>query len=91
MNRFFEKNGIEFDIDVIKTNLLFLNNADLTAELAKTDWYIVRSIDSTSQKEIPQSIVDKRVAARTRHSSVEGEINNAASVDDLKQIYTNYL
>jgi hypothetical protein len=56
MNRFFDKDGVEFNIDVIKANLIKLNNADLTDALSKTDWYIVRSVDASSQKEVPQGI-----------------------------------
>ena len=91
MNRFFEKDGIQFGIDVIKNNLITLNNADLAAALSKTDWYIVRLADASSQKEIPQAIMDQRLAARTRCATIESEINTSASVDDLKQIYTKYL
>ena len=91
MNRFFEKNGIEFDIDVIKNNLLNLNNADLTAALSKTDWYVIRSLDTSSQKQIPQAIAEQRLAARTRCANIESEIVAAISVDVLKQIYTEYL
>jgi hypothetical protein len=91
MNRFFDKNGVEFGIDVIKANLIKLNNADLTDALSKTDWYIVRSVDASSQKEVPQVIADQRLAVRTKCAAIENEIVAAVSVDELKQIYAKYL
>jgi hypothetical protein len=91
MNRFFDKDGVEFNIDVIKANLIKLNNADLTDALSKTDWYIVRSVDASSQKEVPQVIADQRLAVRTKCAVIENEIVAAVSVDELKQIYAKYL
>lgn len=91
MNRFFEKDGIKFDIDTIKANLKTLNNADLAYTLNKTDWYVVRAVDVTSNKDIPQSVIDARTAARKQCVNVENEINNATTIKELEQVYNSYL
>ena len=44
-----------------------------SAELSKTDWYIVRNADTGA--EVPQSIKDERAALRTKSDSIEAEIN----------------
>ena len=91
MNRFFEKNGTAFEINVVKDNLKKLVVADLTAALSKTDWYIIRSLDSTSQKSVPSQISEQRLAARTLATTLESKIDEAISIDKLQEIYTSYL
>ena len=91
MNRFFEQNGTALEINVVKDNLSKLVAADLTAALSKTDWYIVRSLDSTSQKSVPPQISEQRLAARTLATTIESKIDDASSVSELQEIYTIYL
>jgi hypothetical protein len=91
MNRFFEQNGTAFEINVVKDNLRKLVSADLTAALSKTDWYIIRSLDSTSQKSVPSQISEQRLAARTLATTIESKIDAAGSISDLQEIYTSYL
>jgi hypothetical protein len=91
MNRFFEQNGTTFEINVVKDNLKKLVNADLTAALNKTDWYIIRALDSTSQKSVPSQISEQRLAARTLATTIESKIDKASLISDLKEIYTIYL
>ena len=91
MNRFFEKNGTAFEINVVKDNLKKLVAADLTAALGKTDWYIIRSLDSTSQKIVPSQISEQRLAARTLATTIESKIDEAGSISELQEIYTAYL
>ena len=43
------------------------------SELAKTDWYIIRKADNGT--EVPQEIVEARVALRELSDTVESEIN----------------
>ena len=91
MNRFFEKNGTALELNVVKDNLKKLVSADLTAALSKTDWYIIRSLDSTSQKIVPAQISEQRLAARTLAITIESKIDEAGSVSELQEIYTAYL
>ena len=91
MNRFFEKNGTAFEINVVKDNLKKLVAADLAGALSKTDWYIIRSLDSTSQKSVPTQISEQRLAARTLATTIESKIDEADSVSKLQEIYTAYL
>lgn len=91
MNRFFEKDGTALEINVVKDNLKKLVAADLTAALSKTDWYIIRSLDNTTQKSVPPQISEQRLAARTLATTIESKIDEAASVSELQKIYTSYL
>ncbi len=91
MNRFFEQNGTAFEINVVKDNLKKLVAADLAGALSKTDWYIIRSLDSTSQKSVPSQISEQRLAARTLATTLESKIDAAGSISDLQEIYTSYL
>ena len=43
------------------------------SELAKTDWYIIREMDNGA--DVPEDIVDARVALRELSDTVESEIN----------------
>lgn len=43
------------------------------SELAKTDWYIIREADNGA--DVPEDIVDARVALRELSDTVESEIN----------------
>jgi hypothetical protein len=91
MNRFFEKNGTALELNVVKDNLKELVAADLTAALSKTDWYIIRSLDITNQKIVPQQISEQRLVARTLATTIESKIDEANSVSQLQEIYTSYL
>lgn len=91
MNRFFEQNGTAFEISVVKDNLKKLVAADLAGALSKTDWYIIRALDSTSQKIVPAQISEQRLAARTLATTIESKIDEAGSVSKLQEIYTAYL
>ena len=91
MNRFFEQNGTAFEINVVKDNLKKLVAADLAGALSKTDWYVIRSLDSTSQKNVPSQISEQRLAARTLATTLESKIDDAGSISELQEIYTSYL
>lgn len=91
MNRFFEKDGVQFDIKTIKTNLKALNNADLAAALSKTDWQVTRANDPTSQKPIDDVVMSSRQSSRDRAIIVEAEIEKAETYDNLVVIYNKYL
>ena len=92
MNRFFKSiDNVQFTIEQIKTNLLILVNADLKAKLSKTDWYIIRANDSTSQKNIPNEILAERQSSRDLAIFLENEINKADTIIQLEEIYKQYL
>jgi len=92
MNRFFKSiDNVQFTIEQIKTNLLVLVNADLKAKLSKTDWYIIRANDSTSQKNIPNEILSERQSARDLAIFLENEISKADTIEQLEEIYKQYL
>ena len=91
MNQFFEQNGTAFEINVVKNNLKKLVAADLANALSKTDWYILRFLDSTSQKNVPSQISEQRLATRTLALTIESKIDAASSVSELQEIYTNFL
>ena len=92
MNRFFKStDNVQFTIEQIKTNLLILVNADLKAKLSKTDWQIIRANDSTSQKNIPNEILSERQSARDLAIFLENEISKADTIEQLEEIYKQYL
>jgi hypothetical protein len=91
VNRFFEQNGTALEINVVKDNLKKLVSADLTAALSKTDWYIIRALDSTSKKSVPSQISEQRLATRTLALTIESKIDGASSVSELQEIYTDFL
>ena len=92
MNRFFKSiDNVQFTIEQIKTNLLTLVNADLKAKLSKTDWHIIRANDSTSQKNIPNEILSERQSSRDLAIFLENEINKADTIEQLEEIYKQYL
>ena len=92
MNRFFKStDNVQFTIEQIKTNLLILVNADLKAKLSKTDWQIIRANDSTSQKNISNEILSERQSARDLAIFLENEISKADTIEQLEDIYKQYL
>jgi len=92
MNRFFKSpDNVQFTIEQIKTNLLRLVNADLKAKLSKTDWQVIRANDSTSQKNIPNEILSERQSARDLAIFLENEISKADTIEQLEEIYKQYL
>jgi hypothetical protein len=92
MNRFFQsEDGNLFAIEQIKNNLLVLVNADLKASLSKTDWQVIRANDSTSQKNISNEILSERQSARDLAIFLENEISKADTIEQLEEIYKQYL
>ena len=92
MNRFFKStDNVQFTIEQIKTNLLILVNADLKAKLSKTDWQVIRANDSTSQKNISNEILSERQSARDLAIFLENEISKADTIEQLEEIYKQYL
>lgn len=92
MNRFFQnEQGVAFDIDVVKNNLLKLNNADLKAYLSNTDWQIIRANDPTSQKPVNQEVLNGRQQKRKLCENIELKINQSNTIKELEDIYNQYL
>jgi hypothetical protein len=90
-NRFFIfENDVPYSLEEIKTKLFPLINFDLAAALAKTDWQVTRANDPTSQKPITPEVLQERQNARNKAIESEIAINNANSVEELKQIYVQY-
>ena len=61
-----------------------INNfkARIGNELAKTDWYIIREADNGA--DVPEEIVDARVALRELSDTVESEINALTTKKKVK-------
>jgi hypothetical protein len=89
MNRFFEVESVQRPIEDIRGDLLKLNAAKLAGLLSKTDWYVVRAADPSSQKEIPQAMIAERQAHRDNAIAVEGQISSANTYDEMVLIFQN--
>jgi hypothetical protein len=91
MNRFFETNGQPHVVEQIRSDLLYLNKANLAATLVKTDWQVIRAADPTSGKPLPDNVLQEREQYRQRCDQVEMEILAAVSYEELLAIYQQYL
>lgn len=76
-----------------QVNLAQLKAASITelkartqVKFAPTDWAITRSIDPTSKKAIPQTIMDERKAIRDECDAKEAAINAATTAEDIVRI-----
>jgi hypothetical protein len=70
----------------LKTILIRELKEQVANELAKTDWYITRKTEKTTA--VPSAISTHRDAVRTKQSSMETAINNAADTSALETLYT---
>jgi len=70
-----DKSNKSFDKTVSELKEQAINNfkSRIGGELAKTDWYIIREMDNGA--DVPEDIVDARVALRELSDTVESEIN----------------
>lgn len=91
MSRFFETNGQPRAVEQIRSDLLYLNKADLAATLAKTDWQVIRASDPTSGKSLSDDVLQEREQYRQRCGEIEIEILAAVSYEELLAIYQQYL
>ena len=70
----------------LKTSLIRFLKDQVTNELSKTDWYIIRNTEKTT--EIPSAISTHRDLVRTRQATMETQITNAADTPALETLYT---
>jgi hypothetical protein len=89
MNRFFEIENVQRPIEDIRNDLFKLNTAKLAWLLSKTDWYVVRAADPSSQKEIPQEMIAERRAQRENAVAIESQISSATTYDEMVLIFQN--
>lgn len=70
-----DKSNKTFDKSVSELKEQAISNfkSRIGSELAKTDWYIIREMDNGA--DVPEDIVDARVALRELSDTVESEIN----------------
>ena len=70
-----DKSNKSFDKTLSELKKQAINNFKhrIGGELAKTDWYIIREMDNGA--DVPEDIVDARVALRELSDTVESEIN----------------
>ena len=70
-----DKSNKSFDKSVSELKEQAISNFKhrIGGELAKTDWYIIREMDNGA--DVPEDIVDARVALRELSNTVESEIN----------------
>ncbi len=70
-----DKSNKSFDKSVSELKEQAISNfkSRIGSELAKTDWYIIREMDNGA--DVPEDIVDARVALRELSDTVESEIN----------------
>ena len=85
-----EDNGLgtegEVKIEGLKTIKIRGIKKDTAAELARTDWYIVRKADANTA--IPSAITNHRAAVRTKCASMETAITNASNTAAIETLYT---
>lgn len=72
-----------------KTKLIKQLDNHLGMCLVDTDWEIVRASDPTSGIAISNETIDYRENARNLHNSIELQIINAQTLDDLEYIDVN--
>ena len=70
-----DKSNKSFDKSLSELKEQSISNfkSRIGSELAKTDWYIIREADNGA--DVPEDIVDARVALRELSDTVESEIN----------------
>jgi hypothetical protein len=90
MNRFFEIENVQRPIEDVREDLFKLNAAKLAKLLSKTDWYVVRAADPSSQKEIPQAMIAERQAHRADAIAVESQISSAVTYNEMLLIFKNH-
>jgi hypothetical protein len=59
---------------------------DASAELVKTDWYIIRKAEAGTS--IPSAITNHRAAVRTKCAQMETAITNASNTAAIETLYT---
>ena len=67
----------------LKTKRINHFKSIVNSELQKTDWYIIRSVDSGD--DIPSDITDERAELRTQSDTVESEINTLTTKQEVMQ------
>jgi hypothetical protein len=70
----------------LKTSLIYDLKNQVAQELAKTDWYIIRNTEKST--EIPSAISTHRDLVRTRQATMETQITNASDTPALETLYT---
>ena len=65
--------SFENSVSELKEQAISNFKSRIGSELAKTDWYIIREMDNGA--DVPEDIVDARVALRELSDTVESEIN----------------
>jgi hypothetical protein len=72
-----------------KAKLIEMLDNHLGMCLADTDWEIARAADPTSGVAISNKTIDYRENARNLHNSIELQVINAQTLDDLEYIDVN--
>ena len=80
--------GTEGDVKYVglKTVKIRQIKHQASAELANTDWYIVRKADAGTA--VPSAITNHRAAVRTKCAEMETDITNAADTQAIETLYT---
>jgi len=79
-------NGVESTTPGLKTNLIKNLKINVSNELAKTDWYIIRNTEKSTA--IPSNISTHRDAVRTKQAEMETAIINASDTAALETLHT---
>ena len=70
----------------LKTRLIQNLKQEVSDDLSKTDWYIVRKADAGTA--VPSVITTHRAAVRTKAAEMETAITNASNTPALETLYT---
>ena len=72
-------------VEGLKTILIRTLKSQAAGELQNTDWYVIRKADAGTA--IPSAIATHRAAVRTKCTSMEASITNAADTAALETLY----
>ena len=84
-----DEKGIEGEVATrgLKYNLIQTLKSQVANELARTDWYITRNTEKST--DIPSAVSTHRDAVRTKQAAMETAITNAADTAALETLH-NY-
>jgi len=81
-----DKSVGDVKVEGLKTQLIKTLKQQVSNELARTDWYIIRNTEKETA--IPSAISTHRDAVRTKQAEMETAITNASDTPSLETLYT---
>ena len=84
--------GVDQPKDLQKLQVKYIKEVKerTDAQLSKTDWQVVRSVDPTSEKQaIDPAVITLRQGVRTRSDEMEAGVKAATSIEELAAYVTS--